>query len=456
MYRVLSSWNASQYGGSENEEQCNPPFPQSSHSFSLHTKNPAAPMHHPRRNTNHPTQHSGHDAATYDLAKFLARNQLVTSGLNKFDDRPENYLAWRSSFLNAIKDLDLTAGEEFDLLIRWLGRDSADHARCIKSVNVRNLPAGLELIWERLDMTYGSPQAIEKALFTKIETFPKITAKNHHKLRELGDLLLEIEAAKSGGDLSGLTYLDTARGVHTIVQKLPFGLQEKWMMQGSHYKYTYGVSFPPFSFFVEFVCTEARARNDPSFNFSSLSINPGGLNRYSESHTHVHKPVAVHKTDVMPPFNLSYEKSLQRATNEIDKQCPIHHKPHPLKKCRAFREKPLEERKRILKESSICFRCCSSIKHVAKNCDVSVKCSECESDKHLAALHPGPAPWHSGSTPFSLHGGEEEESYGGDVSSKCRFGFVAKGLAKSRVPKFALLMFILLVTQTKASGSMPQ
>ncbi|KAL1267084.1 hypothetical protein QQF64_002759 [Cirrhinus molitorella] len=196
VYHVLSSWKASQYSGSEKEDQC-------------------------------------HDAATLDLAKFLARNQLVTSGLNKFDDRPENYLAWKSSFLNAIKNLDLSAGEEFDLLIRWLGRESADHARRIKSVNVRNLPAGLELIWERLDMTYGSPEAIEKALFTKIETFPKISAKDHHNLQELGDLLLKIEAAKSGGDLPGLTYLDTARGVNPIVQKLPFGLQEKWMMQGS-------------------------------------------------------------------------------------------------------------------------------------------------------------------------------------------------------------------------------
>lgn len=106
----------------------------------------------------------------------------MTSGLNKFDDRPENYLAWKSSFLSAIKNLDLTAGEEFDLLIRWLGRESAEHARRIKSVNVRNLLAGLELIWERLDMTYGSPEATEKALFTKIETFPKISAKDHHKL----------------------------------------------------------------------------------------------------------------------------------------------------------------------------------------------------------------------------------------------------------------------------------
>jgi len=49
VYRVLSSWNASQYSGSENEEQCNPPFPQFSHSFSLRSKNPTAPMHHPKK-----------------------------------------------------------------------------------------------------------------------------------------------------------------------------------------------------------------------------------------------------------------------------------------------------------------------------------------------------------------------------------------------------------------------
>ncbi|XP_067282638.1 uncharacterized protein [Pseudorasbora parva] len=437
-YRVLSSWNAGHYRGSETVEQSYPIFPQSSHSLPHHSKSPAAPIHHPSRNTNQATHHSSHDAATYDLAKFLARNQLVTSGLNKFDDRPENYLAWKSSFLNAIKNLDLTAGEEFDLLITWLGKDSADHARRIKSVNVRNLPAGLEVIWERLDVTYGSPEAIEKALFTKIETFPRISTKDHHRLRELGDLLLEIEAAKGGGDLPGLTYLDTARGVNPIVQKLPFGLQEKWMMQGSHYKYTYGVSFPPFSFFVEFVCAEARARNDPSFNFPSLSISPGERNRYSESHTHVHKPVLVHKTDVMPSFNLSHERNLQRATNETDKQCPIHRKPHPLKKCRSFREKPLEERKRIVKELSICFRCCSSNKHMARNCDVSIKCSECGSDKHLAALHPGPAPWCSASTPPTLHGGEAEENCDGDVSSKCT-KVCGKGVSEKSCSKICLV-----------------
>lgn len=85
--------------------------------------------------------------------------------------------------------------------------DSAEQARRIKSVNVRNLPAGLDLIWERLEETYGSPEAIENALFTKIEDFPKMAAKDSQKLRGLGDLLTELEAAKLDGYLPGLLSL---------------------------------------------------------------------------------------------------------------------------------------------------------------------------------------------------------------------------------------------------------
>lgn len=90
------------------------------------------------------------------------------------------------------------------------------------------------------------------------------------------------------------------------------------MMQGSPYKYTYEVPFPPFSFFVEFVCAEAGARNDPSFNLSSLSISPGGKDRYSESHTHVYKPVSVHKIDVMPSSKLRvFREELMRSINNV-------------------------------------------------------------------------------------------------------------------------------------------
>ncbi len=98
------------------------------------------------------------------------------------------------------------------------------------------------MIWQRLEDTYGSPEIIEHALLQKLENFPRISNKDSQRLRELGDILLETETAKSGGHLPGLTFLDTTQGVNPIVEKLPYGLPEGWIMLGSKYKKT--IVFP--------------------------------------------------------------------------------------------------------------------------------------------------------------------------------------------------------------------
>ncbi|KAI4883909.1 hypothetical protein NFI96_021124 [Prochilodus magdalenae] len=182
-----------------------------------------------------------------DLAKFLARSQLITTGLTKFDDKVENYWAWKSSFSNAVKGLELTEAEELDLLVKWLGRESSEHVRRIKSVHIRHPAAGLKMAWDRLEQCYGTPEAIESALFARLESFPKISGRDVQKLRDLADLLLEIEAAKEDCFLPGLSYLDTARGIHPILEKLPYHLQDKWTSYGFKYKEQYQVSFPPFA-----------------------------------------------------------------------------------------------------------------------------------------------------------------------------------------------------------------
>ncbi|KAI4893319.1 hypothetical protein NFI96_028474, partial [Prochilodus magdalenae] len=170
-----------------------------------------------------------------DLAKFLARSQLITTGLTKFDDKVENYWAWKSSFSNAVKGLELTEAEELDLLVKWLGRESSEHVRRIKSVHIRHPAAGLKMAWDRLEQCYGTPEAIESALFARLESFPKISSRDVQKLRDLADLLLEIEAAKEDRFLPGLSYLDTARGIHPILEKLPYHLQDKWTSFGFKY-----------------------------------------------------------------------------------------------------------------------------------------------------------------------------------------------------------------------------
>lgn len=333
------------------------------------------------------TQSSTHDHATVsEFSIFMARRELVASGMIKFDDLPENYWSWKSTFMNVIQGLKLTCTEELDLLIKWLGPQSSEHVKIIRSVNVNDPVAGLNNAWIRLEECYGSPERIERALLEKLEKFPRISNKDPLKLRQLGDLLRELESAKLEGYLSGLAILDTSRGVNPIVEKLPYGLQEKWMTQGSLYKLKYNVQFPPFSFFADFVCKEAHIRNDPSFTLgSSTGLSTMKSDNLVKTYTNLKGHVSAYKTDITTTLNTS--------KLDTDRLCPIHKKPHPLKRCRGFRAKTLEERKAFLKESGICFKCCSSTDHRAQDCKIVIQCKECDSNRHVTALHPGPAPW---------------------------------------------------------------
>jgi len=222
----------------------------------------SSPAHAPVLRTPCRASHD-HSTTTGDLIKYLARNRLVTSGLSTYDDQPMNYWAWKTSFQNAIADLDLSAAEEFDLLIKYLGKKSAEQVRRINTVNIRNPAAGLYMAWDRLDEIYGSPEAVEQALFNKLE---KVTTKDPQKLRDRADLLSELQAAKEDGYLAGLSYLDTSRGIRPIIEKLPYNMQEKWLYFGTRYKQEHFVSFPPFSVLVNFISSEASPRTDPSFN----------------------------------------------------------------------------------------------------------------------------------------------------------------------------------------------
>lgn len=163
------------------------------------------------------------------------------------------------------------------------------------------------------------------------------------KLRKFSDILMELQSAKEEGDLPGFSFLDSARGLNPIVQKLPFYLQEKWVSVGASYKSDHQVSFPPFRVFVDFVSQEATVRNDPSFNFAT-HLDPAPRPEKPSWKFNRQREVSVHKTEVFPnPSHESYGKS--KNTDDSNKFCPVHKKPHALLKCRAFREKSIEERK---------------------------------------------------------------------------------------------------------------
>ncbi|XP_059840948.1 uncharacterized protein LOC132402218 [Hypanus sabinus] len=94
--------------------------------------------------------------------------------------------------------------------------------------------------------------------------------------------------------------------------------------------------------------------------------------------------------------------------------------PTPSKKCRTFREKPLEERMALLKEKKKCFKCCSSTSHLARECTITVKCPECNSTNHDRAMHPMLPQTDKAPSPPQQDGGEgEAHSRTTVVSSSC-------------------------------------
>lgn len=99
-----------------------------------------------------------------------------------------------------MRDLNLMTGEEMVLLVKVLGKESAEDSKCIRAVCYFPY-RGFRMIWDRLDAFYRACDVIEEALFQRINGFPKNSNRDYLKLHEFIDLLMELETAKKGGDL---------------------------------------------------------------------------------------------------------------------------------------------------------------------------------------------------------------------------------------------------------------
>ena len=112
--------------------------------------------------------------------------------------------------------------------MKWLGDESSKHAISIRAANANNPERGIMRIWERLDERYGSPEVVEFGLKAKLQTFPRLTAKDNSKLNDLTDILSEIESVKENPRYSVLLlYFDSSAGLTPIVNKLPYAIQQK-------------------------------------------------------------------------------------------------------------------------------------------------------------------------------------------------------------------------------------
>lgn len=69
----------------------------------------------------------------------------MLTGLVNFD-KPESYVTWKASFRSVVQDACVATLEKLDLLIRWFGPESKEHAKNIRAATSGNPSQGCEIL----------------------------------------------------------------------------------------------------------------------------------------------------------------------------------------------------------------------------------------------------------------------------------------------------------------------
>lgn len=101
--------------------------------------------------------------------------------------------------------------------------------------------------------------------------------------------------------------------------------------------------------------------------------------------------LSYEKPESLKPNLTPYMKMNVKKTEFAElPNCSIHNTPHTLNDCRSFRRKPLRERKQILRDINLCYKCCESKVLVYNTCDANLNCSECGSERQGTGMHTVP------------------------------------------------------------------
>lgn len=76
--------------------------------------------------------------------EFMARRELISNKIEKFDDRPENYHAWKGSLENMMKRVNLRPSEQLSLIIEYTTNESKRLVQRLRKAFIENPGEGLK------------------------------------------------------------------------------------------------------------------------------------------------------------------------------------------------------------------------------------------------------------------------------------------------------------------------
>jgi hypothetical protein len=232
-----------------------------------------------------------------------------------------------------------------------------------------------------LDKEYGDPYKISMVYLSKLNEWPVVKQDDSVGLKKLSMFLTNCcYAMKYISDMHVLNHIPN---MQSIIQKLPFYLQNKWREQASRMRQMNQRTML-YQDLVDFVAAASDTANDPVYGRAAMT-------RHNTAHhsTDVNKPPQSHLQGRSKQQSISFATGINpytvRDKNNAPSTCVLCHHQHDLEDCNIFINKNMDDKRAFIKDKRLCFGCFGS-DHMSKGCMHRHKCKKCDK-RHPTSLH---------------------------------------------------------------------
>ena len=296
------------------------------------------------------------------LMNHQIRSLLPKLEMTKFSGNVTEYTQFIKTFDNNIGSKLKDDEERLAYLDQYLVGEAKE---LVRSCLLMPPSEGYDKARNLLHHRYGDPYRTVAILVDKIARWPSVKPGDAQGLDKLSMFLASCNSTVASGASS--QHLDQPSVLRSILDKLPYGMQDRWRRKALKIRDSYGdVRFKDLA---SFIAEEARVLADPLFGRQNPDRKSRDVPRTGET--------GCGKSSWVMATN----------TNNQSKQrtCWYCEEEHFLEDCSKLRAKPMKERKDYILKNALCYGCIRKGHRVAV-CTARKFCKLC-GGRHPTLLH---------------------------------------------------------------------
>ena len=296
-------------------------------------------------------------SSNLNTSRMIETLQRPSTKLTIYSGEPLDFYPFIRSFENTMKDC-ADDGIKLNTLYQHC---SPEVQRSLQSFLVLTPSEGFKGAWDLLLQRYGSTDKITQAWLNRINSWPNV---QRSQLQEyVDDLKTCVDTLRS---LGASSELDNRQAIMQILQKVPYGVREKWLHENYKIK-NEQQRRATLDDVCRYLTKTAGAVSDPTYH--ALAEREESV---PVSHT------AFSTTTSRNELVQDHQPIIRRRSVQCF-MCSDYN--HILVRCPKFRSLSVPDRTTFVTDKKLCIKCFSP-KHDVKSCAQPRKCRVCNEDHH--------------------------------------------------------------------------